>query len=154
MTDAPEPDDYPDPLAEALKMARGLAQPDKAVIYIFRPLLTTKADLDWAEFYARQRAHALGLRVVWVLTADNSHQDRMGMLYRLLRQIDCAVVITPSLAHVGGNPRRVTAFADLQTVDPAECHHWRTRVPRYELDEALAPEPQGHSDARASEGGV
>ncbi|MFE2998646.1 hypothetical protein ACFXG4_27045 [Nocardia sp. NPDC059246] len=153
-TEAPEPDDYPDRLAEALEVAKSLARPDKAVIYIFRPLLTTKADLDWAEFYARQRAHTLSLRVVSVLTVDNSHQDRMGMLYRLLRQVDSAVVITPSLAHVGGNPRRVTAFADLQTVDPAECHPWRTRVPRCELDEALAPEPQDHSDARDSEGGV
>ncbi|MFE3060868.1 hypothetical protein [Nocardia sp. NPDC059239] len=152
MTEPSEPG--PDLLAEALEEARALAPPDKAVIYIFRPLLTTKADLDWAEFYARQRAHALGLRVVRVLTVDNSHQDRMGMLYRLLRRVDCAVVITPSVAHVGGNPRRVTAFADLQTVDPAECYHWRTRVPRYELDEALAPEPQDHSDARASKGGV
>ncbi|MFE3001385.1 hypothetical protein ACFXG4_41165 [Nocardia sp. NPDC059246] len=154
MTDAPEPDDYPDPLAEALEMARSLAQPDKAVIYIFRPLLTTKADLDWAEFYARQRAHALGLRVAWVLTVDNSHQDRMGMLYRLLRQIDCAVVITPSMAHVGGNPRRVTAFADLQTVDPAECHHWRTKVFATDLAEALALEPVDHSDAREPREGV
>ncbi|MEU6580685.1 hypothetical protein [Nocardia sp. NPDC046763] len=148
MTDAPEPDDYPDLLVEALEQAKALAQPDKAVIYIFRPLLTTKADLDWAEFYARQRAHTLGLRVSRVLTVDNSHQDRMGMLYRLLRQVDCAVVITPTLAHVGGNPRRVTAFAELQTVDPAQCHHWRTRVPRYELDEALAQESTDHSGAR------
>ncbi|WP_433567132.1 hypothetical protein ACQP1O_19270 [Nocardia sp. CA-151230] len=154
MTDAPEPDDYPDPLAEVLEQAKALARPDKAVIYIFRPLLTTKADLDWTEFYARQRAHALGLRVARVLAVDNSNQDRMGMLCRLLRQLDCAVVITPSLAHVGGNPRRVTAFAELQTVDPAQCHHWRTRVPRYELDEALALETQDHSDAQASEGGA
>ncbi|MET8427901.1 hypothetical protein [Nocardia sp. NPDC004860] len=154
MTDAPEPDDNPDQLAEALEMARSLAQPDKAVIYIFRPLLTTKADLDWAEFYARQRAHALGLRVAQVLTVDNSNQDRMGMLYRLLRQIDCAVVITPSMAHVGGNPRRVTAFADLQTVNPAECHHWRTKVFATDLAEALALEPVGHSDAREPREGV
>ncbi|MGW4119905.1 hypothetical protein [Nocardia sp. NPDC004711] len=154
MTDTPEPDDYPDSLTEALEIARANEQPSKAVIYIFRPLLTTKADLDWAEFYARQRAHALGLRVVRVLTVDNSNRDRMGMLYRLLRQIDCAVVITPNLAHVGGNPRRVTAFAELQTVNPVECHNWRLRVPRYELDKALALEPADHSDARKYRRGV
>lgn len=151
-------DGLPESPTEAIEMARTTTGPDKAVIYIFRPLLTTKADLDWAEFYCRQRAHKLGLRVSWVLVADNSDADRMGMLYRLLRRIDCAVVITPNLAHVGGNPRRVTAFADLQTVKPAVCHHWRTKVPRYELDEALtldstgesagSPEPEGHSDAR------
>lgn len=121
---------------------------DKAVIYIFRPLLTTKADLDWAEFYARQRAQQLGLRVVSVMVQDSSHLDRMGTLYRLLREIDCAVVITPSLAHVGGNPRRVTAFADLQTVDPAAVHHWRTRLAAYELAAALAPEPDERSEVR------
>ncbi|MFJ9371383.1 hypothetical protein ACIRRA_44260 [Nocardia sp. NPDC101769] len=147
-----EPDTLPESLREAIEMARATAEPDKAVIYIFRPLLTTKADLDWAEFYARQRAQQLGLRVSGLLVADNSDSDRMGLLYRLLRRIDCAVVITPSLAHVGGNPRRVTAFADLQTVSPAACHHWRTRVPRCELDEALAPED--HSDAREPREGV
>ncbi|MFF0635950.1 hypothetical protein ACFYTS_25990 [Nocardia sp. NPDC004151] len=119
---------------------------DKAVIYIYRPLLTTKADLDWAEFYARQRAGKLGLRVSAVLTVDDTNPDRMGTLYRLLREIDCAVVITPSLAHVGGNHRRVTAFAELQTVNPAECHPWRTLRSAYELSAALAPED--HSDAR------
>ncbi|MFF0613097.1 hypothetical protein ACFYUD_30965 [Nocardia tengchongensis] len=121
---------------------------DKAVIYIFRPLLTTRADLDWAVFYARQRAQQLGLRVVSVLVQDSSHLDRMGTLYRLLREIDCAVVITPSLAHVGGNPRRVTAFADLQTVDPAAAHHWRTRLAAYELAAALAQERDERSEVR------
>ncbi|MFJ9370152.1 hypothetical protein ACIRRA_37825 [Nocardia sp. NPDC101769] len=130
-----EPDGLPESLTEAIDVARAMTEPDKAVIYIFRPLLTTKADRDWAEFFARQRAQQLGLRVSGVLVVDNSDQDRMGMLYRLLRQIDCAVVITPSLAHVGGNPRRVTAFAELQTVDPAACHHWRTKVPREDLDQ-------------------
>ncbi|WP_433566865.1 hypothetical protein ACQP1O_17750 [Nocardia sp. CA-151230] len=151
MTDAPDPsldDGYPQGLCEALDRARAAAKPDKAVIYIFRPLLTTKAQLDWAEFHARQRAHTLGLRVSHVLTVGKADQDRMRTLWRLLRQTDCAVVITPSLAHMGGNPRRVTAFAELHTVHPAECHHWRTRVPRCELDEALALEPQNHSDAR------
>lgn len=138
-------DGLPESLTEAIEMARTMTGPDKAVIYIFRPLLTTKADLDWAEFYCRQRAHKLGLRVSWVLVADDSDADRMGMLYRLLRRIDCAVVITPHLAHVGGNPRRVTAFTELQTVNPAVCHHWRTKVPRRELDEAL--EPEDHSDS-------
>ncbi|MGV9663474.1 hypothetical protein [Nocardia niigatensis] len=140
-----EPDGLPESLTEAIEMARAVADPDKAVIYIFRPLLTTKADLSWAEFYARQRAQQLGLRVSGVLVADNSDHDPIGMLYRLLRRIDSAVVITPSLAHVGGNPRRVTAFAELQTVNPAVCHHWRTKVPRRELDEAL--EPEDHSDS-------
>ncbi|MGV9666918.1 hypothetical protein [Nocardia niigatensis] len=124
------------------------------MIYIFTPLLTTKADLDWAEFYARQRAHTLGLRVSRVLMVDNSHADRMGMLYRLLRQVDCAVVITPNLSHVGGNPRRVTAFAELQTVDPAECHQWRTKVFAADLTEALKPEAAGHSDVRGPRKGV
>ncbi|MEU1205030.1 hypothetical protein [Nocardia sp. NPDC005825] len=123
-------------------------RPDKAVIYIFRPLLTTRADLDWAEFYARQRALQLGLRVCSVLLQDNSHPDRIGTLYRLLREIDCAVVITPTLAHVGGNPRRITAFAELQTVHPAECHPWRTRLGACELTKALVWECDDHSGAR------
>ncbi|MFD6356003.1 hypothetical protein [Nocardia tengchongensis] len=127
---------------------------DKAVIYIFRPLLTTKADLDWAEFYARQRAQQLGLRVASVLVQDNPHPDRIGTLYRVLREIDCAVVITPSLAHVGGNPRRVTAFAELQTVNPAEVHHWRTRLAAYELATALAREPEEPAEAREPREGV
>lgn len=150
MTEAPEPG--PDLLTETPKRAVDLTEPDKAVVYIFRPLLTTKADLDWAEFYARQRAQQLGLRVSSVLVQDNSHPDRMGTLYRLLREIDCAVVITPTLAHVGGNPRRVTAFAELQTVDPAECHPWRTLRTAYELSAALAPED--HSEAREVNEGV
>ncbi|MFF0635915.1 hypothetical protein ACFYTS_25810 [Nocardia sp. NPDC004151] len=125
---------------------------NKAVIYLFRPLLTTKADLDWAEFHARQCAHQLNLRVAQVLVVDNSHADRMEMLYRLLREIDCAVVITPNLAHVGGNARRVTAFADLQTVSPVERHPWRTLQSAYELSTAL--EPESHSEAREAEDGA
>ncbi|GAB2452612.1 hypothetical protein [Nocardia tengchongensis] len=148
-----EPDALPESLREAIEMARATAEPDKAVIYIFRPFLTTKADLDWAEFYARQRAQQLGLRVSWVLVVDNSDSDRMGMLYRLLRQIDCAVVITPTLAHIGGNPRRLTAFEELHTVNPVECFQWRTRVARCELEEAVA---EDHCDARvaAERGGL
>ncbi|WP_067542168.1 hypothetical protein [Nocardia crassostreae] len=109
----------------------------KAIIYIYRPLLTSKADLDWAEFYARQRAEALDLRVASVLVTDNSNQDRTGMLYRLARHVDSAYVITPDLIHIGGNARRVTAFAEPLTVNPQRRYRWRLRVSARELSEAL-----------------
>ncbi|WP_067532260.1 hypothetical protein [Nocardia crassostreae] len=116
---------------------------DKAIVYIFRPLLTSKADLDWAEFYARQRAEALNLRVAHVLVVDNTNSDRMGMLYRLARQVDSGCVITPDLKHVGGNARRVTAFAELLTVKPPWRYRWRLRVSAHELRKALEPLPDG-----------
>lgn len=96
--------------------------PYKAVIYICRTLLTTKADLDWAEFYARRRAEELGFRVSKVLTEDHCPDTR---LRDLLRRHDCPIVITPSLKHVGGKPDFVTGFAELLTVDPERRYRWR-----------------------------
>ncbi|MFJ4656528.1 hypothetical protein ACIP5Y_35130 [Nocardia sp. NPDC088792] len=96
--------------------------PYKAVIFICRRLLTTKADLDWAEFYARQRAEELGLRVSQIVTEDHYPDAR---LRDLLRQHDAPIVITPNLKHVGGKPDYVTGFAELLTVKPKRRYRWR-----------------------------
>ncbi|MFI1917663.1 hypothetical protein [Nocardia sp. NPDC020380] len=97
--------------------------PAKAVIFLYRPLVATKARLDWAEFYARQRATEQNLRIGHVIVADHIEAG-IQKLHNALRQMDAAVVITPNLDHVGGSPVVVTKFAELLTVKPAGRFRW------------------------------
>ncbi|WP_330182864.1 hypothetical protein OHB26_03880 [Nocardia sp. NBC_01503] len=120
---------------------------DKAVIYVNRGVLTSKADLDWATFYARQRAQELDLRVAEILVLGNADGSHMQTLYNSVRRVDSARVITPNLGHLGGNSDRVTAFAELHTVTPAKKYTWRLGLSPTDLAEALNP-PQSHPDAR------
>ncbi|MRH88794.1 hypothetical protein GFY24_15305 [Nocardia sp. SYP-A9097] len=120
---------------------------DKVVIYVNRGVLTSKADLDWATFYARQRAQELNLRVAEILVLGNSDGSHMQTLYNAVRQVDSARVITPDLGHVGGNSDHVTAFAELHTVTPTKTYRWRLGLSSTELADALNPS-QSHTDAR------
>ncbi|WP_330183244.1 hypothetical protein OHB26_06065 [Nocardia sp. NBC_01503] len=117
---------------------------DKAVIYVNRGVLTSKADLDWATFYARQRAQELNLRVAEILVLGNSDAAHMESLYNAVRRVDSACVITPDLGHVGGNSDRVTVFAELHTVAPAKRYPWRLGLSSTELADALNP-PQSRT---------
>ncbi|MFB7719409.1 hypothetical protein [Nocardia sp. NPDC056100] len=107
------------------------------MIYINLGVLTTKADRDWAEYHSRQRAHDLGLRVADVVVLGNSDGAHMRTLYKSVRKLDAGYVITPNLEHLGGDSADVTAFAELQTVVPAERYRWRLRLSEKELQDAL-----------------
>lgn len=97
--------------------------PEKAVIFIYRPLAATKARLDWAEFYAQQRAADQNLRVGAVVVADHVDEGVRELL-NVVRRLDAGIVITPNLDHVGGSPVAVTRFAELLTVKPAGRFRW------------------------------
>ncbi|WP_067562591.1 hypothetical protein [Nocardia acidivorans] len=112
---------------------------DRAVIFVNRGLLTSKADLDWATFYARQRAQELNLRVAEVLVLGSTDGPHMRALYDVVRRVDSGCVITPDLGHVGGSSDRVTVFAELYTVAPARRYRWRLGLSSVELAEALNP---------------
>ncbi|WP_067561993.1 hypothetical protein [Nocardia acidivorans] len=114
---------------------------DRAVIFINRDVLTSKADLDWARFYARQRAQELGLRVAEIVVLGNTDGSHMQTLYTVVRRVDAARVITPDLGHIGGNSDRVTVFAELHTVTPAKRYPWRLGLSSTELADALNPHP-------------
>ncbi|WP_330181185.1 hypothetical protein OHB26_33130 [Nocardia sp. NBC_01503] len=102
-------------------------------------MLTSKADLDWATFYARQRAQELNLRVAEILVLDSADAAHMWALYTAVRRVDSACVITPDLGHVGGRSDRVTAFAELYTVAPVRRYRWRLGLSSAELADALHP---------------
>ncbi|MFJ4655010.1 hypothetical protein ACIP5Y_27360 [Nocardia sp. NPDC088792] len=61
--------------------------PAKAVIFLYRPLVATKARLDWAEFYARQRAAEQNLRIGQVIVADHI-ETGIQKLHSALRQME------------------------------------------------------------------
>ncbi|MFB7718092.1 hypothetical protein [Nocardia sp. NPDC056100] len=121
------------PAARGVEMNRA----EKAVIYINLGVLTTKADRDWAEYHSRQRAHDLGLRVADVIVLGNSDGAHLRTLYTTVRKVDAGIVITPNLGHLGGDSVDVTAFAELQTADPAMRYRWRLRLSEKELQDAL-----------------
>ncbi|MFI1916800.1 hypothetical protein [Nocardia sp. NPDC020380] len=97
--------------------------PDKAVIFIYRPLAATKARLDWTKFYAHQRAVEQNLRVGAVVVADRIDEGVRELL-NVVRRLDAGIVITPNLGHLGGSPVAVTRFAELLTVKPPGRFRW------------------------------
>lgn len=100
----------------------------KAIIYIYKPLADTKEKLAALEQVAKNRAASLGATVVRTIWGLSIWADPMAILKTECERVDAALIVTPSLEHIGGDSAAVVPIASLATIQPADGY-WPWEVP-------------------------
>lgn|GEM_PF-5919331 len=120
-----------------------------AVGYLYKTVSGSRPNAG--EDAIRCRAAQIGYRISTVLALGVEDGDHMERVLAALRRFDAVGVITYSLDHLDGTPRRVTAFAELFTVVPEQHWRWGWRPGDNQIPTGAAtlrPHPRPHSGQR------